>query len=98
MLPQGDVVHLVELQQGRLDVHGGVGQEREESGAVSEQVLGQARGAHTFEYDVVGLQSLEVDPAGKGRVETLGQTLAYRHSFGYDGILHMTRKHLGGEK
>ena len=62
---------------------------------VDEEILGQPFGPDDLEDDLVGLQGLEVHPAGQGRVQALGQTFANRQLLRNHLVLCIVLQYLG---
>ena len=62
---------------------------------VDEEILGQPFGPDDLEDDLVGLQGLEVHPAGQGRVQALGQALPDDQPLGQEGVAQVTLQGLG---
>lgn len=57
---------------------------------VNKEVLGQPFCSNDFKYDLIGLQSLEVNSAGQSRVEALGETLPNDQPLGQEGVAKVT--------
>ena len=51
-------------------------------------------GPHTFKYDIVCVECLEVDPGGQCRVHALGQALGDDNPSRDDRVLHVRGQHL----
>ena len=86
---------LEQRQKRGFHVHGGVGEQREQTRRVGEEIAGQSLRPDTFEYYVVGLEDLEVYAARESRVETLGQALADGDALRDDRVAHMVGQNLG---
>lgn len=64
------------------------------SSPIEEEVLGQPFWSNDLEDDLVGLQGLAVDPAGKGRMQALGQPLAYCQLLGHNLVFGIVLQNL----
>ena len=80
-------MRLVDGEQGRPNVHGGIAQQGEKSGRVEEKLLGQPVGAHALENQVVGGEGFQVDAGREGVVHALLKPLADDDAAGNDGVL-----------
>ncbi len=64
---------------------------------VNEQILGQPFCTDDFENDLVGLQSLEMHPAGQSWVQALGETLPNDQPLRQKGVAKVTLQGLKEE-
>lgn len=74
---EGEQPPLVQLEDGRADVDGGVGEQREEAVGEDGQLGEEALLADGVEHRVVRLQGLQVDARGQEGVHALRQALPH---------------------